>query len=198
MIMKHYTGTILLAVVMGFVGATEAQALSVTFDTNGPLSVFSSSGTNIATFIDGAFITRLTFVGAPSSTVTTPAGASFGEIDVFSTEPPGALGPMINGTLTLHFDQTSPLGMGMLVGNLSGNLGSNTGIAQLTFTTTMVTIAGVTYNVNPLYTIALPSAGGKTTVQGNITAVPENGNTLILLGAALLGLVAVQRRLKAT
>jgi hypothetical protein len=37
-------------------------------------------------------------------------------------------------------------------------------------------------------------------LQGTITgsaAVPDNGNTFVLLGAALLGLLVVQRRLQA-
>ena len=68
-------------------------------------------------------------------------------------------------------------------------------------------INGFTYTVNPIYTVALPGTGGgggampgTTTLQGTIvgpaTAVPDNGDTLVLLGGALLGLAVVQRRLR--
>ena len=108
----------------------------------------------------------------------------------------------------MNFSQVSPAGTGSLLSNLSGNLGFNMGIATLTFSTTSVTINGFVYTVNPVYTIALPVTGsgggagiGTTTLQGTIvgpvTSVPDNGDTLVLLGGALLGLVVVQRRLRA-
>jgi hypothetical protein len=60
--------------------------------------------------------------------------------------------------------------------------------------------------VNPSYTIALPVTGGgggaatgTTTIQGIVTGaatVPDNGSTLVFLGAALLGIMFVQRRLQ--
>ena len=70
-----------------------------------------------------------------------------------------------------------------------------------------MTINGFTYTVNPIYTIALPVTGsgggagsGTTTLQGTIvgpaTTVPDRGDTLVLLGGALLGLTVVQPRLR--
>jgi hypothetical protein len=196
-------GIILLAVVMAL-GAAEAQAAPVTFNTTG---VFSISGTNSENFTNGSGTTMLVFNGAPSVLVDTPAGASFGNLAVASTVPPMTQGPTVLGSFTLNFNQLAPPGMASLSATLSGDLGFDAGVATLAFTTTSVTIGGFTYTVNPLYVIALPVTGaggavpqGMTTIQGTVTggaAVPDSGDTLVLLGGALLGLVFVQRRLQA-
>jgi len=202
MMMKRHAAIILLGSALAF-GATEAQAVPISFSTTG---VFSASGTNVATFADGSGITTLTFNGALDS-VFTPAGAQFGDLVVTTTEPPTVLGPAVSGTFTLNFSQVAPPGTGSLLSTLSGNLGFNAGIATLMFPTTTVIISGFTYTVNPIYTIALPVTGsgggagsGTTTIQGTIvgpaTTVPDHGDTLVLLGGALLGLVVVQRRLR--
>lgn len=200
--MKRYAGVILLGAAMGF-GATEAQATPITFSTTG---VFSASGNNIDTISNANGTTILTFNGAASAMVNTPAGANFGDIVVTSTVPLNLAGPALTGTFALSFNQVSPAGSGTLIGTLSGTLGSNIGIATLTFPTTSLIISGFTYTVNQIYTIALPMTGGgggaglgTTTLQGTIdgpASVPDNGDTLVLLGAALLGLVVVQRRLR--
>lgn len=187
-----------LATVLGF-SALEVSASPITFSTSGTFTCAgcAGSGTNSVTFLGGAGnALMITFTGLGSTSLNTPTGSSFGNFQTFFS---GTGSINASGTFALTVNQTVPTaGSSSFASTFSGTFSaSNSGTGVVNFSTTSITIGGVTYSItnNPLNLVPPASNNGITTVQGQITtsAVPEP-TTISMLGLGLVGAALLRFR----
>ena len=193
----------LMAAAAAFVlTAGMAQAALVDYSTTGSFN--GGAYLPLTTISSGS--TTLSFIGttAAGSGVNTPTYGSLGTFQLSSSNP-GPSGDVLSGNFSLRITQTTPgpTVSGDLMATIGGRVyaTSSTGIVE--FTTTHVTLNGITYDVanadfglTGRVALVAPNTNlGFTTVQASITGgqVPEP-STYALLGGGLVSLIGFARR----
>lgn len=189
--LKPYLFAAGLLLIVGLAGARSANATTVTYTTGGSFN----GGSNSITFGTGANTTTITFTGITGNVDASPN--TFGSLGDFQTSVTGTGATIDAGTtFTLTISQTAPTpGTGAFSATLSGTLTQNSSTGLVTFTVNSVNINGVTYTLsnNPLPLVPPSTNNGVTSVQAQISTVPEPA-TMLLLGTGLAGVAARVRK----